>query len=51
MANAEYEHELKPYSPESLRERMNHPNLASPKHETLSPVSKPDYPTISTKAE
>jgi hypothetical protein len=50
MSNKPYEKELAKYSPESVREGMNHPNMAEPAHETLEKVSKPDYPTISTKA-
>jgi hypothetical protein len=48
-AQSEYEHELKKYSPESVKEGMNHPHLVEPAHEQCTPVSKPTYPTISTK--
>lgn len=45
MANPEYEKTLKPYSPESVKSRMNHPNMAKPGNEKCAPVSKPTYPT------
>jgi hypothetical protein len=46
MANKEYEKELKPYSPESVRHGLNHPNLAEPAHEQ---VSKYEVPTKERK--
>ena len=45
MANESYEKTLKPYSPESVKSRMNHPNMAEPKNEKCAQVSHPTYPT------
>lgn len=40
--NKPYESELKPYSPESVREGLKNPNLVEPDHEELKPYERPN---------
>jgi hypothetical protein len=48
-AQEEYEKTLKPYSPESVKQGLAHPHLVEPANEKCTPVSRPTYPTITTK--
>lgn len=41
MPNKEYEKELKPYSPDSVKQGLNNPNMAEPGNEQLIPYERP----------
>lgn len=49
MSNPEYEKKCEPYSPESMKRRMNHPHLVGPEHQQLDKVEKAKYPKIGEK--